>query len=97
DFKPFHRFAERVTGGPYGGGAVYVLGIHSSPTSFVIELGRVHQGRPMRPRKAYEALSTSMLIESTNSPLRFMIDGDLHVSERPLEVAVGPLVRLVVA
>ncbi len=97
DFKPFHRFAERVPGGPYGGGAFHVLGIHSSPSAFVVELRRVHGGRPMRPGKAYEAVSTSMLVESTNGPVRYMIDGDLHVSETPLEVAVGPPVRLVVA
>jgi diacylglycerol kinase (ATP) len=96
DFKPFHRFAERVEGGPYGGGAFHVLGIHSSPAAFVIELRRVHGGRPMRPGKAYEAVSTSMLVESTNGPVRYMIDGDLHESAKPIEVAVGPPVDLVV-
>lgn len=93
DFKPFHRFAE---GDGEGGGAFHVLGIHASPTSFVIELPRVHRGHPMRPGKAHEAVSTRMLVESTRGPLRYMIDGDLHISETPVEVTMGPRVHLVV-
>jgi hypothetical protein len=94
DFKPFHRFDERS---PDGGGAFHVLGIHASPTAFVLELPRVHRGRPMRPGRAYDAVSTGMLVESTLGPVRYMIDGDLHVSESPVRVTMGPRVRLVVA
>jgi diacylglycerol kinase family enzyme len=94
NFKPFHRFAE---GNHDGNGAFHVLGIHASPTTFVLELPRVRRGVPMRSGRAYEAVSTSMLVESTRGPVRYMIDGDLHTSETPIEVKVGPRVRLIVA
>jgi diacylglycerol kinase family enzyme len=94
EFKPFHRFAE---GNREGGGAFHVLGIHASPTDFVFELPRVRRGVPMRSGRAYEAVSTSMLVESTRGPVRYMIDGDLHMSETPVEVTIGPRVRLIVA
>jgi diacylglycerol kinase (ATP) len=94
DFKPFYRFAE---GSRDGGGAFHVLGIHASPTAFVLELPRVHRGRPMRAGRAYDSVSTGMLVESTRGPVRYMIDGDLHVSESPVRVTMAPRVRLVVA
>jgi hypothetical protein len=93
DFKPFHRWAEAMP----QGGAFHALGIHASPLSFVAELGRIHAGRPMRNGKTYEALSRAMVVRSAEDVVRYMVDGDLHVSRGPVEVTVGPRVRLVLA
>ena len=51
----------------------------------------------MTAGKAYEALSTGMLVRSTRGAARYMVDGDLHASPGAIEVAVGPRVRIVVA
>jgi diacylglycerol kinase family enzyme len=92
DFKPFYRFAETRD----GSAAFHALGIHASPFAFVAELPRIHQGRPMHHGKAYEALSTGMVLRSTEGVVRYMVDGDLHTSACPIEVTIGPQVRLVV-
>lgn len=88
-FKPFFRYGERH-------GAFHVLGIHTSPLSFVRELPRIHRGHPMRPGKSYEALSQAMTLRSADGILRYMIDGDLHESRGEVTVGIGPRVRLVV-
>jgi diacylglycerol kinase (ATP) len=89
DFKPFYRFAERA-------GAFHCLGIVASPAAFVAELHRIHQARPMRAGKAYDAVASRMVVQSTVQPLRYMIDGDLHETRGRLEVTVGARVRLIV-
>jgi diacylglycerol kinase family enzyme len=89
NFKPFHRYAERPD-------AFHVLGIHSSPLSFVRELPRIHRGKAMRPGKTFEALSGRMMVESADGTVRYMIDGDLHEHVGPVTVSIGPRVRLVV-
>jgi diacylglycerol kinase family enzyme len=89
-FRPFHRYAERD-------GAFHMLGIHTSPLGFVAELPRIQRCCPMRPGKAYDALSVRAVLRSPKGRIEYMIDGDLHVSESSsLEIAVGPRVRLLV-
>jgi diacylglycerol kinase (ATP) len=88
-FKPFYRHGEAP-------GRFHLLGIHASPLSFVRELPRVHRAEPMRPGKALDALSSRAVIRSADGCVKYMIDGDLHETEGPLEVAIGPRVRLVV-
>lgn len=89
NFKPFYRFGERPN-------AFHILGIHTSPVSFVQELGRIHRGDPMRPGKAYEALSSRVVIRSAAGRVDYMIDGDLLESPGELEMSIGPRVKLVV-
>jgi diacylglycerol kinase (ATP) len=89
NFKPFRRFDERPA-------AFHILGIYASPTSVVKELPRIHRADPLRPGKAYEALSSRALVRSAGGPIRYMIDGDLHECPGELEVVVGPRVKLVV-
>jgi diacylglycerol kinase family enzyme len=93
DFKPFYRWEE----GFREGGAFHALGIHTSPISFVAELGRIHRGRAMRLGKTYEALSTGMVVRGADGAVRYMVDGDLHVSRGAVAVTIGPRVRLVLA
>ena len=101
-FKPFYRYAERPC-------AFHVLGIYASPAEFVRELPRIHGARPMHPHRAFDAVSSRMVVRSAHGPLKYMIDGDLHIAPpdvgpngRPgdapgeVTVAVGPRVRLVV-
>jgi diacylglycerol kinase (ATP) len=89
NFKPFHRYDERP-------GCFHVLGIHASPVAFVRELPRIHRCEPMRPGRAYDALSARMIVRSVEGAMKYMIDGDLHEAEGDLAGAVGPRVRLIV-
>jgi diacylglycerol kinase family enzyme len=89
NFKPFYRYAERP-------GHFHVLGIHASPLGFVAELSRIHKGLPMRPGKAYDHVADTMVLRSTDGPLRYMIDGDLHECAAEVRVSIGPRVRFVV-
>jgi diacylglycerol kinase (ATP) len=88
NFKPFYRYDQRPS-------AFHVLGIHASPVGFVQELPRIHQSRPMRPDKTYDALASRMVVRSADGRMRYMIDGDLHESSGPVAVSIGPRVRLV--
>jgi diacylglycerol kinase family enzyme len=92
NFKPFHRYDEQP-------GSFHILGIHASPVRFVHELPRIHRAEPMRPGKAYEALSSHVIVRSAepgDAVLRYMIDGDLHEAFGEIEVSIGPRVKLVV-
>ena len=89
NFRPFHRWNERP-------GAFHLLGIHTSPMGFVSQLPRILRAAPMKPGHTFEALTTSATIRSPKSPLRYMIDGDLHECDGPLHVSMGPKVRIVV-
>jgi diacylglycerol kinase (ATP) len=89
NFRPFHRWNEKP-------GAFHLLGIHTSPMGFVSQLPRILRAAPMKPGHTFEALTTSATIRSPKSPLRYMIDGDLHECDGPLHVSMGPKVRIVV-
>jgi diacylglycerol kinase family enzyme len=89
NFRPFYRSGERP-------GTFHVLGIYTSPLGFVSQLGRVWSARPMRPGHTHEALAKRVIVRSSKSPLKYMIDGDLHECDGPLDVSIGPVVRIVV-
>lgn len=89
NFKPFHRYDERPT-------TFHILGIYASPPSVVAELPRIHRAEAMRSGKAYETLAGRAVLSSASSPVRYMIDGDLHESPGELDIAIGPRVKLIV-
>jgi diacylglycerol kinase (ATP) len=89
NFRPFHRYGEQP-------GRFHVLGIHTSPMGFVTQLPRIWRAVPMQPGHTFEATSTSVTIRSPKSPIRYMVDGDLHECDGPLHVSIGPRVRIVV-
>jgi len=89
NFRPFYRFAERPD-------TFHLLGIHTSPMGFVSQLPRIWRAEPMKPGHTYEAVTPNAVIRSARSPLRYMIDGDLHECGGPLHVSIGPRVRIVV-
>lgn len=88
NFRPFYRYDERP-------GAFHVLGIHTSPMGFVRQLPRIWRAAPMQPGHTYEAVTDRAVIRS-EGPIQYMIDGDLHACDGPLEVSIGPRVRIVV-
>ena len=89
NFRPFYRYAEKPD-------TFHILGIHTSPMGFVKQLPRIWRAAPMQPGHTYEAVTKSAIIRSPRSPLRYMIDGDLHECGGPLHISVGPRVRIVV-
>jgi diacylglycerol kinase family enzyme len=89
NFRPFYRSGERP-------GAFHVLGIYTSPLGFVSQLGRVWSARRMRPGHTHDALAKRVIVRSSKSPLKYMVDGDLHACDGPLDVSIGPVVRIVV-
>jgi diacylglycerol kinase family enzyme len=89
NFRPFRRYAEQP-------GRFHILGIHTSPMGFVTQLPRIWRAAPMQPGHTYEATTTSVVIRSAQSPIRYMVDGDLHECDGPLHVSIGPRVRIVV-
>ena len=88
-FRPFPRASERP-------GSFQILGIHTSPLGFSVALPRVFRGRGLPEDKAYDALTTHAILEPSETRLEYMIDGDLHGCDGPLEVRCGPAVRLLV-
>ena len=89
NFRPFYRYGERP-------GEFHLLGIHTSPWGFVQQLPRIWRAAPMRPGHTFEATTPTATVCSPKSPIRYMVDGDLHECEGPLEVGIGPRVRIVV-
>jgi diacylglycerol kinase (ATP) len=92
NFRPFHRYGEVPD-------TFHVLGIHTSPMGFVGQLPRIWRAQPMKPGHTYSAITKTMRISqarSPKSPLRYMVDGDLHECDGALHVSIGPRVRIVV-
>jgi len=89
NFKPFHRYDELP-------GRFHMLGIHTTPWSFVKDMPRIHRGEPMRPGKTFESISKRAVVRSADGHMRYMIDGDLHEASGDVEVTIGPKVKLVV-
>jgi diacylglycerol kinase (ATP) len=88
NFRPFYRFAEQPD-------TFHLLGIHTTPIGFVGQLPRIWRAQPMQAGHAYEAVTPWATISSPRSPLRYMIDGDVHECGGPLHVSIGPRVRIV--
>jgi diacylglycerol kinase (ATP) len=89
NFRPFYRYAERPN-------TFHLLGIHTSPLGFVRQLPRIWRAAPMQSGRTYESVTDHAVIRSPRSPLRYMIDGDLHECGGPLHISIGPRVQIVV-
>jgi diacylglycerol kinase (ATP) len=87
-FRPFYRWAERPD-------AFHLLGIFASPFQFVLDLPRIHDGRPMRPGRTYEATPSRATLRSADRMLHYTIDGDLHETPGEIEISIGPKVAIV--
>jgi len=89
NFRPFCRYAERPE-------TFHILGIHASPLQLVRDLPRIWRAEPIRSRNAYEATPRWVRISSHDGAIGYMIDGDLHEARGPIELRVGPRVKIVV-
>jgi hypothetical protein len=89
-FRPFRRHDEAP-------GRFHLLGIHGPPLRLVRELPRIWRGAPLRSGCAEEAVTARAVLHPASGTLRYMIDGDLLACRGPLEVTVGPRIRIVVA
>jgi diacylglycerol kinase family enzyme len=88
-FKPYYR-------APKAPGFVHLLGIHTTPMGFVLDLPRIFRAQPMREDKAIDALVTEFTVRTKSGPLRYMIDGDIRTHEGDsMTVRIGRPVRIV--
>lgn len=86
-FRPFHRHDERED-------AFHLLGIHTGPLGFVLDLPRIHRAEGMRAGKCEEALVARATVRARGG-LQYMIDGDLfECAAGEIEVKLGPRVRI---
>jgi len=88
-FRPFYRSGHVP-------GRFHILGIHTSALGFVKKLPDIWQARPMGEEHTYDHLAESAVIESRSGVVRYVLDGDLHEHHGPLEMRVGPRVKIVV-
>lgn len=86
-FKPFYRSHERAD-------HVHVLGIHCSPSDFILGLPRIWRGLPQGGERTYEKLCRVATLVPKYDEVPFTIDGDVYVHRGELEVACGPRVRI---
>ncbi|MFO0562998.1 MAG: diacylglycerol kinase family protein [Polyangiales bacterium] len=88
-FKPYHR-------APKAPGFVHLLGIHTTPMGFVLDLPRIFKAQPMREEKAIDALVTEFTVRAKSAPLRYMIDGDVRTHDGDsMTVRIGRPVLIV--
>jgi hypothetical protein len=91
-FMPFYRYDQTP-------GMFQALGIYASAAQFVGELPRLLRAKPMRPNRAYDALTPQMRVQSGHGPLRYTVDGELHEAGPGgfVTVSIGPRLRLLTA
>ncbi len=92
-FKPFYRSGERPDG-------FHMLGIHCSTVDFVRSLPKIWAGQTIGGDKTYEKVCERAVLEPTPDEdgfgmVPYTLDGDVYRHAGPLEVAIGPRVRIV--
>jgi hypothetical protein len=88
-FKPFHRVTHDLP-------AFHLLGIYTSPAGFVTQLPNIWRGLPMSPGHTYDSLAKRARLHAQTRTIDYMVDGDLYACDGPLEVSIGPSVRIVI-
>jgi diacylglycerol kinase family enzyme len=88
-FRPFYRAGEVP-------GRFHILGIHTTALGFVQKLPDIWRARPMGDQHTYEHLAEHAVIEARCGTVRYVLDGDVHDHEGPLEIRTGPRVRILV-
>lgn len=86
-FRPFHRFDERQD-------RFHLLGIHTGPVGFTLDLPRIHAARGMREDKCQDALATGATLRFAGGRGRYMLDGDLFDEPGAVTLSLGPRVRI---
>lgn len=88
-FRPFYRHNERP-------GTFHILGIHTSPIGFVSKLPTVWKAEPMGAGYTYDRVTEKAVLEARGGVVQYMCDGDLHEHKGPLELSIGPVVKILV-
>jgi len=88
-FRPFYR-ADHVPG------CFHILGIHTTPLGLVKKLADVWRAKPMGEDHTYECVTDHAILHERGGIVRYVLDGDIHAHHGPLELRVGPRVKLVV-
>ncbi|MRG91064.1 diacylglycerol/lipid kinase family protein [Polyangium spumosum] len=88
-FRPFYRSGHVP-------GRFHILGIHTTALGFVKKLPDVWQARSMGEEHTYDHLAEHAILEARSGVVRYVLDGDLHEHRGPLEMRVGPRVKIVV-
>jgi diacylglycerol kinase family enzyme len=89
DFRPFYRSGEQD-------GTFHLLGIHGSAFQLVCSLPRIKRAEPMSHEQTYDAVPKGATLRSADGTVRYIIDGDLHEHDGPIELSTGPKVKIVV-
>ena len=90
NFRPFHRYARAAGHVPHPRHPHVADGLRRAAPA---DLARA----PMRPGHTFEADHDQRRRSARpKSPIRYMVDGDLHECDGPLHVSIGPRVRIVV-
>lgn len=87
NFRPFYRCNQRED-------AFQVLGIHARPFQFCRQLPRVARAKPMTESCSYDVLAPRIRVHAKDGHVAYMVDGDLHETHGPLEISMGPRVRI---
>lgn len=71
-----------------------VVLINGQPVSLLADLVPVKMGHGIAPARADSRLATRLRLEPEAGPMPYTIDGDMYRSPGPLELRVGPSLRL---
>ncbi len=88
-FKPFFRSGERSD-------RFHILGIHGSAGQTIRGLPRVWQGRSLGGQLTYERLTDRAILLPSGGSVPYTLDGDVYEHQGPLEVAIGPRLRILI-
>ncbi len=88
-FRPFYRYGETE-------GRFHILGIHTSPMGFVGALPTIWRAQPMGEAHTFEKVTRRALLEARGGVVDYVCDGDVHEQRGPLELSIGPVVKILV-
>lgn len=88
-FRPYARCEERTD-------AFQVFAFHGTVQMLARELPRIRRGLPVTEGLGFSPLAKRLSIDADTDTVRYALDGDVHDTDSPLTVEVGPTVRLVV-
>jgi diacylglycerol kinase (ATP) len=86
-FRPFPRADERTD-------AFHLLALHTRAFATLRLLPRVHRGEQIGRDSARDALAVEARLGPVHEPLRYMLDGELRETARPLVLRAGPTVHV---
>ncbi len=86
-FRPFIRCEESA-------GAFHLLAFTTSAAALAVELPRIRLGLPLDENKARSRV-TSCVTFTSDEPIVYTIDGDMHTADGPVTLEAGPRVEVI--